>query len=120
MHLLPSTTLSGKNSIGRTSINTSVCKCRNNLLQKDHHASSSRSVINVAIKKKEPFCLLIRFPFLPIHPSPLRCAHVLSSTGALSTNPLPFISPIFDFIILNKFIQFFPDHFMIIFSISIF
>jgi len=48
----------------------------------------------VAIKKNEPDCRFSRLPFFPIQPSPLRTAQLLSSTGALSTNPLPSTSPI--------------------------
>jgi hypothetical protein len=49
----------------------------------------------VAIKKKEPALGRIKFPFLPIHPAPDSFAHVLSKTGAESTNPLPSMGPIF-------------------------
>mgnify|MGYP000615909917 CR=1 FL=1 len=41
--------------------------------------------------------LFIKLPFLPIQPNPLFCAQLLSKTGALSTKPLPFISPISSF-----------------------
>src|SRR6185295_19955512 len=93
IHLLPSTTLPGRMAfVGQASIHLVHVPHRS--FANASSCSSSRSVINVAIKKNEPLSFVRRFPFLPIHPRPLRCAQLLSSTGAESTNPLPCTSPI--------------------------
>ncbi len=64
MHLLPSITLSGSiASVGQLSIHLEQLPQKS--FAKGSSGSSSRSVINVAMKKKEPLFLVIKFPFFP-------------------------------------------------------
>ena len=55
-----------------------------------------------AKKKKDPCCLFISIPFLPIQPKPLFFAQALSKTGAESTKALALTSPILSSIKCTK------------------